>query len=99
MKVQVIDSSVTEREESKGSMKEKRNDARNIEEQKCPSCSGPLEHGYIVGHWFRLRWTRKEKTYTIFAGKPLKKKADWWHAPTVEAARCDRCKIGIFIYD
>jgi hypothetical protein len=72
---------------------------RSIEELKCPRCGGMLTHGYIAGHWFRLRWVDKPHTKTIFAGKPLRKKLDWWSAPMVEAARCDRCKVGIFVYD
>ncbi len=65
----------------------------------CPQCGGPLEHGYIAGHWFNLRWVKKEKTKTVFAGRPLRKKLDWWSAPTLEAARCGACKIGVFRYD
>lgn len=66
---------------------------------KCPQCGGNLEIGYIAGHWIRLRWCIKEKTKTIFAGTPLKKKRDWWNSPTVTAARCDKCKLGLFTYD
>ena len=70
-----------------------------VEDQKCPYCGGSLEHGYIAGHWFRLRWVKKDKTKTVFAGKPLSKKIDLWNSPVLEAARCDDCKIGIFLYD
>ena len=70
-----------------------------LEHQRCPKCGGVLEHGYIAGHWFRLRWTKKPKTKTIFAGTPLRKKLDWWNSPVVEGARCNKCKVGIFIYD
>ncbi len=65
----------------------------------CPKCGGALEYGYIAGHWIRLRWCLKEKTRTIFAGTPLKKKRDWWNAPSLKAGRCKTCKIGLFVYD
>ncbi len=68
-------------------------------QQKCPKCGELMEQGYIAGHWFRLRWTIKAKTKTIFSGKPLMKKLDWWNAPTLRAVRCDKCKIGMFIYN
>jgi hypothetical protein len=66
---------------------------------RCPSCGGPLEQGFIAGHWTRLRWTLKASTKTIFAGTPLKKKRDWWNAPTLDSTRCDQCKLGLFRYD
>ena len=65
----------------------------------CPRCGGPLEYGFIAGHWIRLRWCLSEKTKTIFAGTRLKKKRDWWNAPSLKAGRCKACKIGLFIYD
>jgi ssDNA-binding Zn-finger/Zn-ribbon topoisomerase 1 len=71
----------------------------NPDEYRCPSCGGPMKHGYIAGHWFRFRWVEKAKTKTIFAGRPLRRKIDFWNSPTVEAARCEKCKTGIFIYD
>jgi len=58
-----------------------------------------MSHGYIAGHWIRLRWTKTEKTKTIFAGKVLRKKIDWWNSPTLEAVRCEDCRIGVFRYD
>ncbi len=67
--------------------------------QRCPKCGEPMEHGYIAGHWFRLRWTKEPNTATIFAGKPLRKKINWWSAPVVEGVRCEKCKVGMFIYD
>jgi predicted RNA-binding Zn-ribbon protein involved in translation (DUF1610 family) len=70
-----------------------------LKEYRCPKCGGPMAHGYIAGKAARLRWTEKEKTKTIFAGKTLRKKFDWWNAPTVEAVRCETCKVGIFRYD
>lgn len=66
---------------------------------KCPICGNPMSHGYISGHWIRLRWTEKEKTCTIFAGTKMRKKIDFWAAPTLEAVRCKDCKIGVFRYD
>jgi len=66
---------------------------------KCPKCGKEMSHGYIAGHWIRLRWTEKEKTKTIFAGKPLRKKLHGWNAPILEAVRCEDCKIGVFRYD
>jgi hypothetical protein len=58
-----------------------------------------MERGFIAGQWTRLRWCKKEKTKTIFAGEPLKKKRDLWNAPTLIATRCLNCKLGLFIYD
>ena len=65
----------------------------------CPTCGGQMDAGYIAGHWIRLRWCEEEKTKTIFAGEPLRKKRDIWNAPTLEALRCTRCKVGVFSYD
>ena len=75
-------------------------DSRTLDSEiSCPKCGGALEPGYIAGHWTRLRWTAEEKTKTIFAGAPLKKKRDLWNSPTLEAARCPKCKLGVFVYD
>ena len=71
----------------------------DIIDYKCPKCGGDMEFGYIAGHAIRLRWCEKEKTKTIFAGEPLRKKRDFWNAPTLIASRCVKCKIGIFAYD
>ncbi len=57
-----------------------------LSELKCPKCGGDMESGYIVGHWTRLRWCEKEKTKTIFAGVPLRKKRDLWNASTLIAS-------------
>lgn len=65
----------------------------------CPVCGKSMSHGYIAGHWVRLRWTLKEKTQTVFAGEKLRKAIYWWGAPNVEAMRCEECKIGVFRYD
>ena len=70
--------------------------SEELEEMKCPKCGKEMSHGYIAGHWFRLRWTEKEKTKTIFASKPIRKKRDLWNTPTLEAVRCETCKIGVF---
>ena len=70
-----------------------------LAEMPCPVCGGPMSRGYIAGHWTRLRWTLQEKTKTIFAGSPLRKKRDWLNAPTVQACRCSSCRVGMFIYD
>jgi hypothetical protein len=67
--------------------------------QACPKCGGAMERGYITGQATRLRWCEKPNTKTIFAGKPLRKKRTFWSAPTIEAVRCKRCKIGMFTYD
>ncbi len=70
-----------------------------LKETRCPKCNGLMSHGYLAGHWIRLRWTEEEKTKTIFSGKALRKKIDLWNSPTLEAVRCEECKIGIFRYD
>ena len=68
-------------------------------ELPCPRCGGVMEKGYIAGHWSRLRWCESDRTKTIFAGTPLKKKRDWINAPSITASRCRRCQIGVFEYD
>lgn len=73
--------------------------SEELKAMKCPRCGKPMSHGYLAGHWVRLRWTEREKTKTIFAGEVLRKKIDWWNAPTLEAVRCEDCKIGVFRYD
>ncbi|MEO2048929.1 MAG: PF20097 family protein [Pirellulales bacterium] len=70
-----------------------------LERMKCPACGSVMSHGYIAGHWIRLRWTEEEKTRTIFAVTKMHQKIDWWASPTLEAVRCQDCKIGIFRYD
>ena len=72
---------------------------KNISSYSCPECGGRLDKGYITGHWTRLRWCVEENTKTIFAGTPMRKERAWWNAPALEAARCAKCKIGIFVYD
>jgi len=73
--------------------------SEELKQLKCPKCGKDMSHGYLTGQVARLRWTEKEKTQTIFAGKTLRKKIDWWHAPSLEAVRCQDCKIGVFRYD
>jgi hypothetical protein len=73
-------------------------DSIDLKAMKCPVCSGEMVHGYVTGKGPSLIWTEKEKTQTIFAGTNLRSKLSWWHAPTVEAMRCETCKIGIFRY-
>jgi hypothetical protein len=58
-----------------------------------------MSHGYIAGHWVRLRWTDTDHTKTIFAGMPLRRNRSWLNAPSVEAVRCEVCKLGVFRYD
>jgi len=64
----------------------------------CPRCGGVMMHGYSAGHWIRLRWTLRAKTRTVFAGTPLRRGRDWLNAPTLEAVRCEQCRIGVFRY-
>ncbi len=65
----------------------------------CPQCGGPLQAGYITGHWFMLRWNTTNKTKTVFAGEKLRPKSDSaWSAPSIEAVRCENCKLGLFRY-
>ncbi len=68
-------------------------------EMTCPKCDKKMSHGYIAGHWIRLRWVDKPNTKTIFAGNALRKKINWLTAPDLEAVRCEDCKIGVFRYD
>jgi hypothetical protein len=58
-----------------------------------------MEHGYIAGHWFRLRWVERPNTKTVFAGSPLRRGMDLWNSPSLEALRCRRCKVGLFRFD
>jgi len=51
-------------------------DSETLKKMKCPNCGNLMGHGYIAGHWIRLRWTEKERTRTIFAGNKLRKKID-----------------------
>ena len=72
---------------------------QELADLRCPRCESAMESGFITGHWMRLRWCRKAKTKTIFAGTPLKRKRDFWNAPTLTAMRCPACRIGVFSYD
>ncbi|HPE69936.1 MAG TPA: PF20097 family protein [Thermotogota bacterium] len=75
-------------------------DSEELQQMKCPRCGGLMDHGYIAGHWFKLRWVQTNHTKTVFAGSSLRKKLDSaWSSPTIEAVRCDKCKIGIFRFD
>ena len=74
-------------------------ESEELRQMVCPRCGGPVEAGYVAGHWFNMRWVRDEKTKTVFAGRPLRKKIDWWNAPSLEAIRCHTCKMGIFRFD
>ena len=66
----------------------------------CPNCGGTMDHGFIAGHWFKLRWVETDRTRTVFAGTSLRKRYDsMWSTPTVEAVRCEQCKVGVFRYD
>jgi len=72
--------------------------SEELQQFRCPRCGGPMSHGYIAGHWIRLRWTTREKTRTILAGSPLRSRRDWINAPTLEAVRCEQCRLGVFRY-
>ena len=58
-----------------------------------------MSHGYIAGHWVRLRWTDRDDTKTILAGTPLRRSRSWLNAPSLEAMRCEQCRLGVFRYD
>ena len=73
--------------------------SQDLKELSCPKCNKKMSHGYIAGHWVKLRWTKTEKTKTIFAGQKLRKTLDFLNSPTLEAVRCEDCKIGVFRYD
>lgn len=74
-------------------------DSDALREMSCPACGETMSHGYIAGHWFRLRWTEHEKTKTVFSGSPLRRKVDLWNSPVLEAVRCEHCRVGVFRYD
>lgn len=38
---------------------------------KCPQCTKEMEHGYIHGNKATLKWSNKEKEYTVFAGESI----------------------------
>lgn len=73
--------------------------SEDLKQMRCPKCGKEMSHGYLTGHVVRLRWTEKEKTKTAFAGTVLRKDIDLWNNPTLEAVRCEDCKIGVFRYD
>ncbi len=74
-------------------------DSEALKATLCPKCGKEMSHGFITGKGAGLRWSEKEKTKAIFAGTRLRKITDWWNAPTLEAARCEECKLGVFRYD
>jgi hypothetical protein len=74
--------------------------AEELEEMACPRCGRPMDHGYVAGHWFNLRWVETKRTKTMFSGEKLRQRFDSiFYAPNVEAARCGYCKLGVFRYD
>ncbi len=50
--------------------------SKELKEVSCPKCSQKISHGYLAGHWFRLRWVDRPNTKTIFSGEVLRKKVD-----------------------
>ena len=79
---------------------EQKTSTAELKQMACPSCGEPMNYGFIAGHWFNLRWVESNRTMTVFAGTSLRKKLNSiWYSPTVEAVRCQRCKIGVFRYD
>ncbi len=66
---------------------------------ECPTCQQPMSHGYIAGHWFRLRWLDRPTSKTIFSGEVMRKKISWVNSPSLEAVRCQGCKLGVFRFD
>ena len=71
-----------------------------LKQISCPQCGQSMSYGFIAGHGPKLRWVESNRTKTIFAGTELRKTSDgFWNAPTVEAVRCQQCKIGVFKYD
>ncbi len=73
---------------------------------RCPSCGGAVESGFLLGHYTRLRWSAETPGMTILQGLPLaeRPKRFWlsreflFRAPSLPAARCTVCKIGLFGY-
>ena len=73
--------------------------SEELREIGCPNCDKKMSHGYLAGHWVRIRWVDRPDTKTVFAGETLRKKMDWWNSPNLEAVRCEDCKLGVFRYD
>lgn len=73
---------------------------------RCPSCGGTVESGFLLGHYTRLRWSAETPGMTILQGVPLaeRPKRFWlsreflFRSPNLPAARCPKCKIGLFAY-
>lgn len=73
---------------------------------RCPTCGGTVESGFLLGHYTRLRWSAETPGMTILQGVPLaeRPKRFWlsreflFRTPSLPAARCTACKIGLFGY-
>ena len=63
---------------------------------KCPKCKKEMDHGYIHGNKASLKWSSKQKEWTIFAGEQIGNEASLLYGPFLEAWRCQGCRIGIF---
>lgn len=64
----------------------------------CPSCGGGMKAGYIAGEALPLRWAERPNTPTVFHGQPLHR-GSLTGSASLEAARCERCRVGVFRYD
>jgi hypothetical protein len=69
------------------------------EELSCPRCAAPMTRGFVNAGRGPLRWvlTPKENK-TVFGGDHLVKQHWVWGRHVMPAARCERCKLGIFAY-
>ncbi len=79
----------------------------DIKYSKCSNCGGKLTHGYLLGKHSRIRWSISRKGMTVFHGVPLNilKKGfwcswkNWLYAPSLPAAKCEKCRTVLFTYD
>jgi DNA-directed RNA polymerase subunit RPC12/RpoP len=69
-------------------------------ELSCPRCGAPMSRGFINAGKGPMRWVIDPKqNKTILGGDRLVKQHWVWGRHVVPAARCEHCKIGIFVYE
>jgi hypothetical protein len=71
--------------------------APGLESLRCPSCGGEMHAGYIAGQAMPLRWTQRPNAKTVFEGEPLNA-GSLTGSASLEAVRCERCRLGVFRY-
>jgi hypothetical protein len=68
-----------------------------IEIQQCPRCGSDLEAGRIAGQMRYLMWLKGNETVGLTTwGKEHLAKGTFTDTPSVTAARCRSCGLGLF---